>query len=108
MTYKPYHQLGDCVQVTPRAAQFSSELLPWLHTHASQEVTIVHSRGDGRYQARATDGTIGHVWGMDLVQLPTDTETDRTASDPAGTTPPTPPATPLASRQQHRQRKDTL
>jgi len=33
---------------------------------------------------------------------------DRTASDPAGTTPAIPLATPLAGRQQHRQQKDAL
>ena len=36
------------------------------------------------------------------------TEKDRTASDPAGTTPAISPATPLAGRQQCRQRKEPL
>jgi len=36
------------------------------------------------------------------------TETDRTASDPASTTPAGTPATPLAGRQQHRQQKEAL
>ena len=36
------------------------------------------------------------------------TKFERTASDPAGTTPAAPPATPLAGRQQVRQRKDAL
>ena len=102
----PYQQ-GDRVRISPRCKHYCPAILPWLVKHAGQEARVLNNYGNVSYDVIAPDGTTGYlVWGLDLTGIPHHaTENDRTASNPASTTPAGAPATLPAGRQQVRQQK---